>query len=99
MKTVYKKEFSKIIGDNGGQFSVSVIANKNNVNGWSTETLSDAKKSLELFLKINPELNRSIANIYKKISYKIIKVRGKKTVKIERELIETIDLTNLKNKI
>ena len=84
-------QFSKLVG-NGGEFCVFIVANKNNVNQWQAETLDDAEKSIQLFLEMNPHLNRSIANIYKTISYKIERVRGKKIPKIERELIKTIDL-------
>jgi hypothetical protein len=82
--------FSKLVGE--GKYLISIVANKNSVNKWNTKTLEDAEKSIQLYIKMNPNLNRTEAKIYEIISVKINKVGGKKIEKFESELIKKIDL-------
>lgn len=55
-------------------YRVSLIVNKNQGNCWSTETLEKARLSIKLFIKENPELNRSEARIYNACRNQVLEI-------------------------
>ena len=70
-----------------GDYMVDVMAKKNYVNGWSTNSLENACLSISLFKKENPDKNRTFAKIRK-----ILSVPTRNNKKFQLEEIETINL-------
>jgi hypothetical protein len=92
MKNQEKSDWQAIVGQ--GNYIVILVAKKNNCELWNTETLENAKKSIDLFVESNPDLNRTFAKIYKISSQRIVKRCKRKNIKFENILLETITLKN-----
>ena len=62
------------------KYQIFVVANKNNVNQWETNSLHDAEKSIDIFFNTE-KLPRTVANIYKIERLNLTNIEKRKFIK------------------